>query len=81
VDITAAGDNLTLTAGTLTLLDTPILELRNIPTTTTSATHNAEIKTTSNGVSTDKFLKLVLQYPPAAAIDIWIPYFTTDPSL
>jgi hypothetical protein len=81
VDITAAGDNLTLTAGALTLLDTPILELRNIPTTTTSATHNAEIKTTSNGVSTDKFLKLVLQYPPAAAIDIWIPYFTTDPSL
>jgi hypothetical protein len=81
VDITAAGDNLTLTAGTLTLLDTPILELRNIPTTTSVANHNAEIKSTSNGVSTDKFLKLVLQYPPAAAIDIWIPYFTTDPSL
>jgi hypothetical protein len=81
VDITAVGDNLTLTAGTLTLLDTPILELRNIPTTTTGASHNAEIKTTSNGVSTDKFLKLVLSYPPASPIDIWIPYFTTDPSL
>jgi hypothetical protein len=80
VDITAVGDNLTLTAGTLTLIDTPILELRNVPTTTSSGAHNAQITTTSSGVSTDKFLKLTLGYPPASPIDIWIPYFTTDPS-
>jgi hypothetical protein len=57
-------------------LNSDILNLENTNTTTTTPNHNAQIKTTSNGVSTDTFLKLQLN-----GVDIWIPYFTTDPSL
>jgi hypothetical protein len=57
-------------------LDSDILNLANMNTTTTTPNHNADIKTTSNGVSTTTFLKLQLN-----GADIWIPYFTTDPSL
>ena len=76
VDITAAGDNLTLTAGTLTLIDTPILELANVPTTTSTPTFTASIETTSAIGIINQFLKLKLN-----GSDIWIPYLTTDPSL
>jgi hypothetical protein len=76
VNIQATGDNLSLFAGNTMVIDAPILELKNIPITTTSPNHNANIQTTSNGVATNTFLKL--KY---GVQDIWIPYFTTDPSL
>jgi hypothetical protein len=57
------------------VLDSPVLTLKNTNTTTTTPNHNADIKTTSSGVSTNTFLKLKL-----GVQDIWIPYFTTDPS-
>ena len=45
-------------------------------TTTATPNHTALIETTSNNVNTSTFLKLQL-----GGVDIWIPYFTTDPSL
>ena len=56
-------------------LKTTTLKLATTTTTDSVANHNAEIKATSTGVSTTKFLKLQLD-----GSDIWIPYFTTDPS-
>jgi hypothetical protein len=58
------------------VLDSPVLTLKNTNTTTTTPNHNANIQTTSNGVATNTFLKLKL-----GLADIWIPYFTVDPSL
>ena len=63
------------TTGTLELNSTTI-NFVDTSTTTSTANHNAEIKTTSNGVSTTSFLKVKLN-----GNDIWIPYFTTNPSL
>jgi len=57
-------------------LDATTIDLLNTSTTTSTATHNALIKSTSNGLSTTDFLKVKLN-----GADIWIPYFTTDPSL
>jgi hypothetical protein len=56
--------------------DSDVINLLNTNTTTSTPNHNAEIKSTSNGVSTNTFLKLQLN-----GADIWIPYFTTDPSV
>jgi hypothetical protein len=56
-------------------LNTTSLKLANTTITTSFANHNAEIKATSTNVSTTTFLKLKLN-----GDDIWIPYFTTDPS-
>ena len=56
-------------------LNTTTLKLENTTITTSVANHNAEIKATSTGVSTTTFLKLQLN-----GVDIWVPYFTTDPS-
>jgi hypothetical protein len=76
VNIEATGDNLTLTAGSLMVLDSAVIDLVNTNTTTSTPNHNADIKTTSNGVETSTFLKLQLN-----GGNIWVPYFTTDPSL
>jgi hypothetical protein len=56
--------------------DSDVINLQNTNTTTSTSNHNADIRTTSNGVSTTTFLKLQLN-----GADIWIPYFTSDPSL
>ena len=65
------------TASTFPLqFDSDVINLQNTNTTTSTANHNADIKTTSNGVSTTTFLKLQLN-----GADIWIPYFTSDPSV
>jgi hypothetical protein len=56
--------------------DSGVINLLNTNTTTSTPNHNADIHTTSNGVSTNTFLKLQLN-----GADIWIPYFTSDPSL
>jgi hypothetical protein len=58
------------------VLDSPVLTLKNTNTTTSTPNHNANIQTTSNGVTTNTFLKLKL-----GLADIWIPYFTVDPSV
>jgi hypothetical protein len=63
-------------AGQALTLSSDILNLSNTNTTTTANNHNADIRTTSTGVSTATFLKLQLN-----GVDIWVPYFTTDPSL
>jgi len=63
-------------AGQALTLNSDILNLANTNTTTTANAHNADIRTTSSGVSTNTFLKLQLN-----GTDIWVPYFTTDPSL
>jgi hypothetical protein len=52
-----------------------VINLQNTNTTTSAPNHNADIHTTSNGVSTTTFLKLQLN-----GTDIWLPYFTSDPS-
>jgi hypothetical protein len=56
--------------------DSAIINLQNTNTTTATSNHNADIRTTSNGVSTATFLRLQLN-----GNDIWIPYFTSDPSI
>jgi hypothetical protein len=76
VDITATGDNLSLTAGSAILLDSPFIEFQNINTTVSSGQHNVSITSTTNGLSSQTFLKMSLN-----GNDIWIPYFTSDPSL
>ena len=43
--------------------------------TTSTLTHNATIKSTSNHIYSNKFLKIKIN-----GSDGWIPYFTTDPS-
>lgn len=55
--------------------DATTIDFQNT-STTSQPNHNAEIKMTSNGVNTTKFLKMKLNEN-----DIWIPYFETDPSL
>jgi len=75
VNIEATGDNLTLTAGAIMVLDSANVELLNTNTTTASPNHNAQIQSTTNGLITSSYLKLKLNNA-----DIWIPYFTTDPS-
>ena len=62
--------------GTQINLDATTIDLQNTTTTTSVANHNADIKATSNGLNSTTFLKVKLN-----GNDIWIPYFTTDPSL
>ena len=57
-------------------LDSDVINLKNTNTTTSTPNHNADIKATSSGLETNKFLKVQLN-----GADIWIPYFTSDPSL
>jgi hypothetical protein len=71
--------SLTLKSTTATYpieLDSDVINLKNTNTTTSTANHNADIKATSSGLESTTFLKLQLN-----GADIWIPYFTTDPSL
>ena len=70
---------LTIKASTATepiQLDSDVINLQNTNTTTSTSNHNADIRATSSGLETNTFLKLQLN-----GADIWIPYFTTDPSL
>jgi hypothetical protein len=62
--------------GTQINLDATTIDLQNTSTTTSASTFTAEIKANSNGLSTANYLKVKLN-----GSDIWIPYFTTDPSL
>jgi hypothetical protein len=57
-------------------LDATTIDLQNTSTTTSVANHTAEIKSTTNGLQSNTFLKVKLN-----GADIWIPYFTTNPSL
>jgi hypothetical protein len=63
------------TTGSLDLNST-ILNFKNTSTTTSISNHDAKIKATSNGLESTKFLKVKLN-----GADIWIAYFTQDPSL
>jgi len=67
---------LVITSNTSMNLDTTTLNLVNTSTTTSVSNHNADIRSTSTGLESTTFLKLQLN-----GADIWIPYFTTDPSL
>jgi hypothetical protein len=70
--------SLTLKSTTATYpieLDSDVINLKNTNTTTATPNHTALIVTTSNNVNTSTFLKLQLN-----GADIWIPYWTTDPS-
>lgn len=64
-----------ISGGTIALNATTI-DLQTTTTTTSTANHNAEIKTTSNGIESTTFLKVKLN-----GNYIWIPYFTVDPSI
>ena len=57
-------------------IDFPTINFSNTTTTTSTSNHNAPIRATSNGLESTTFLKCKLN-----GNDIWIPYFTTDPSL
>lgn len=63
-------------ANTTISFDASTIDFLNTSTTTSTSTHTANIKSTSSGLETTTFLKLKLN-----GTDIWIPYFTTDPSL
>ncbi len=52
------------------------INLESTSITTSTANHTANIKTTSNNIETTNFLKLKLN-----GNDIWLPYFTSDPSI
>lgn len=67
--------NLTAKVGGAVNINSNVLNLQNTNTTTSSSNYNADIRTTSSGVETTTFLKLQLN-----GADIWIPYFTTNPS-
>ena len=56
--------------------DSDVINLQNTNTTTSTSNHNADIRATSIGLESTTFLKLQLN-----GTDIWIPYFTSDPSL
>ena len=73
----STGDLILKTNATNALtLDSDILNLANTNTTTSVSNHNADIKATSAGLESTTFLKLQLN-----GVDIWVPYFTTDPSI
>ena len=57
-------------------LNTTTLNLANTNTTASASNHNADIRATSTGLESTTFLKLQLN-----GVDIWVPYFTTDPSI
>jgi hypothetical protein len=76
IDITATGDNLTLTAGAILQLDSADLRLDNTATTTTTPNHTSALATTSNIGNITTYLKVKLNNA-----DIWLPYFTQDPSI
>lgn len=57
-------------------LDSDVLNLVNTNTTTAVQNHSSSLGTTSNIGDITNYLKLQLN-----GVDIWIPYFTTDPSL
>jgi len=57
-------------------LDATTIDLQNTSTTTSTSTHTANIKATSNGLESTTFLKVKLN-----GADIWIPFFTQNPSL
>lgn len=78
-DINSEGNSTTIVVddtNTTITLDVSTIDFKNTSTTTSTANYNADIKTTSNGVSTKSFLNVKLN-----GTDIWIPYFTTNPSL
>ena len=62
--------------GTQINLDATTIDLQNTSTTTSVSNHNANIRATSTGLESTTFLKVKLN-----GNDIWIPYFTTNPSL
>jgi hypothetical protein len=76
IDITATGDNLTLTAGATMLLDSDDLQFTNSNITTTTPNHTSSLATTSNIANITTYLKVKLNNA-----DIWIPYFTVDPNV
>jgi len=61
--------------GTQINLDATTIDFQNTSTTTSTSNNNANIRATSNGLETTKFLKVKLN-----GADIWIAYFETDPS-
>jgi hypothetical protein len=67
---------LVITSNTSMNLDTTTLNLVNTNTTASVQNHTSSLGTTSNIGDITNYLKLQLN-----GADIWIPYFTTDPSL
>ncbi len=76
INITATGDNLALTAGATMLLDSDDLQFTNSNITTSTPNNTSSLATTSNIGDITNYLKVKLN-----GADIWIPYFTTDPSI
>ena len=71
--------SLTLKSTTATYpieLDSEVINLKNTNTTTATSNHTALIQTASDNLNTSTFLKLQLN-----GNDIWIPYWTTNPSI
>jgi hypothetical protein len=69
--------NLISTASTFPIeLDSDVINLKNTNTTTSVANNTSVLATTSSIGDITNYLKLQLN-----GVDIWIPYFTSDPSL
>jgi len=73
----STGDLILKTTATKSLtLNSDILNLENTNTTTSTPVHTSALATTSNIGDITNYLKLQLN-----GVDIWVPYFTTDPSI
>ena len=57
-------------------LESDIINFQNTDTTTTANNHTSSLGTTSNIGDITNYLKFQLN-----GVDIWVPYFTSDPSL
>jgi len=72
--IDISGQTIDITGSQINL-DAATIDFQNTTTTTSSSANTATIQSTSS-ISTNNFLKVKLNNS-----FIWIPYFTTDPSL
>lgn len=73
----STGDLILKTTATHALtLNSDILNLENTNTTTSVPNHTSSLATTSNIGDITTYLKLQLN-----GVDIWVPYFTQDPSI
>ena len=75
ISLTATGDNLELTAGATLLLDSADLRLANTATATSGVNNTSLLSTGTSIGDITNYLKLKLN-----GADIWLPYFTLDPS-
>ncbi|QIG59344.1 glycoprotein repeat domain-containing protein [Dishui Lake virophage 2] len=76
IALTATTDNMVITGGTLLELNSADLRFTNTTTSASTPNHTSALATTSNIGDITTYLKVKLN-----GVDIWLPYFTQDPSV